>query len=94
MTIRHLTTFDAVLNATGGLRGLADLMGVTKSAVCHQRRGGKFPARWFDRIETALAPHGLTVARGLFDFEPVRTFGGPVHGTQFQTRSERTRRRP
>lgn len=72
MTTRHLTTFDAVLNAVGGFRALASLIGVSTTLTYRWREAGRFPAYTLDRIEAALNPRGLTVARALFDFEPAR----------------------
>ena len=71
MTVRDLTTFDAVLNAVGGFAALAALIGVSKPLTYRWRDAGRFPAYTLDRIEAAVAP--CTVARGLFDFEPART---------------------
>ena len=73
MTTRHLTTFDAVLNAVGGFRALAALIGVSTPLTYRWRDEGRFPAYTLDAIERQLAPRGLTVARAVFDFEPART---------------------
>jgi len=72
VTIRHLTTFDAVLNAVGGFRALADLIGVSTPLTYVWRRNGRLPAYTLDAIERQLAPRGITVARAVFDFEPAR----------------------
>lgn len=79
MTIRHLTTFDAVLAELGGLRGIAGLVGVSKPAVSQQRRRGRFPARWFDVVDEEVRRRGMTVSRSVFDFSvPCRREGEPV----------------
>ena len=72
MTVRHLNTFDAVLDAVGGFRALAELTGVSTPLTYAWRRAGRFPAWTLDRIERALSPRGITVARAVFDFEPAR----------------------
>lgn len=72
MTTRHLNTVDAVLNAVGGFRALAELTGVSTPLTYAWRRAGRLPAWTLDRIERALAPRGITVARAVFDFEPAR----------------------
>jgi len=72
VTVRHLTTFDAVLDAVGGFRALAELTGVSTPLTYAWRRAGRFPAWTLDRIERALNPRGITVARAVFDFEPAR----------------------
>jgi len=69
---QHLNTFDAVLDAIGGFRVLAELTGVSTPLTYAWRRAGRLPAWTFDRIERALTPRGITVARSVFDFEPKR----------------------
>jgi hypothetical protein len=68
----HLTTFDAVLNAIGGFRALAELVGVSTPLTYAWRRAGRFPAYTLDAIERRLQPRGITVARAVFDFAPAR----------------------
>ena len=72
MTTRHLNTFDAVLDAVGGFRALAKLIGVSTPLTYRWRDEGRFPAYTLDAIERQLAPRGITVARAVFDFEPAR----------------------
>ena len=69
---QHLNTFDAVLDAIGGFRVLAELTGVSTPLTYAWRRAGRFPAWTLDHIERALNPRGITVARAVFDFEPKR----------------------
>jgi len=69
---QHLNTFDAVLDAVGGFRVLAELTGVSTPLTYAWRRAGRLPAWTLDRIERALTPRGITVARDVFDFEPKR----------------------
>jgi DNA-binding transcriptional regulator YdaS (Cro superfamily) len=72
VTTRHLNTFDAVLDAVGGFRALARLIGVSTPLTYRWRDEGRFPAYTLDAIERQLAPRGITVARAVFDFEPAR----------------------
>jgi len=72
VTTRHLNSFEAVLDAIGGFRALAELTGVSIPLTYAWRRAGRFPAWTLDRIERALNPRGITVARAVFDFEPAR----------------------
>jgi len=72
VTTKLLLTVDAVLDAIGGFRALAELTGVSTPLVYAWRRAGRFPAWTLDRIERALNPRGITVARAVFDFEPAR----------------------
>jgi hypothetical protein len=72
VTTKHLLTVDAVLDAIGGFRALAELAGVSTPLVYAWRRAGRLPAWTLDRIERALNPRGITIARNVFDFEPAR----------------------
>lgn len=72
---RLLTSFDHVIEALGGLKGAAELLGVTPAGVCHWRaRTGRFPARTHPRIAAELARKGATASRDLFDFDPPRIY--------------------
>jgi hypothetical protein len=70
--MRHLVTFDQVLNAVGGFRALAALVGVSTPLTYRWRDAGRFPAYTLDALERHLEPRGITVARCLFTFEPAR----------------------
>jgi hypothetical protein len=70
--MRHLQTFDQVLNAVGGFRALAELCGVTPPLTYVWRRNGRLPAYTYDQVDRELALRGITVARSLFDWGPAK----------------------
>ena len=76
MPRRKVYTFDGVLDALGGLKAVAALIGVTSGAVIkwRTRDGGRFPARTLERIQAELARKGATAPRDLWDFDPPRQY--------------------
>jgi len=72
MPRRRIYTFDGVVDALGGNKAAANLLGVTLPMVSYWRRAGQFPARSSQRIDAELARKGATAMRALYDFDPPR----------------------
>lgn len=74
MPRRRVYTFDGVVDALGGNKAVASLLGVTQPMVTYWRRAGRFPARSSQRIDAELARKGCTAPRHLYDFDPPREY--------------------
>jgi DNA-binding transcriptional regulator YdaS (Cro superfamily) len=78
MPRRRIYTFDGVVDALGGNKAVAALLGVTQPMVSYWRRAGRFPARSSQRIDAELARKGATALRHLYDFDPPREYDEPT----------------
>lgn len=67
--MKTLMTVDEVVNALGGNRPVAELLGRGSSAVSNWRKAGRFADRASDRakIQAALAEKGMEANESLFD---------------------------
>jgi hypothetical protein len=66
----ELTTFDAVVDALGGMTALARLTGRSRTAVSNWRcQRHCFPARTYFVITTELERRGFSADRSLWQFE-------------------------
>ena len=74
MPRRRIYTFDGVVDALGGNKAVASLLGVTQQMVSYWRKLGRFPARSSRRIDAELARKGATALRILYDFDPPRQY--------------------
>jgi hypothetical protein len=74
MSRQRIYTFDGVVDAIGGNKAVASLLGVTQAMVTYWRRAGRFPARSMPRIEAELARKNRTAVRDLWDFDPPRNY--------------------
>jgi len=74
MPRRRIYTFDGVVDALGGNKAVASLLGVGQPMVSYWRRAGQFPARSSQRIDAELARKGATAMRTLYDFDPPKEY--------------------
>jgi DNA-binding transcriptional regulator YdaS (Cro superfamily) len=71
---RTIYTFDGLIDALGGNKAAAELLGVAPPVVSQWRKAGRIPARRMERIQAELARARATAVRSLFDFDPPRTY--------------------
>jgi hypothetical protein len=70
---RHLTTFDQVLDALGGIGPTAILAGTLQRVVGEWRTNGKFPHYTRGRMQDELERRGFTASTWLWSCEVPRT---------------------
>jgi hypothetical protein len=65
----EVTTTNAVIDALGGTRAVAELTGRGQSAASNWRNHPRFPANTYLTLTAALAAKGLTAPAWLWDME-------------------------
>ena len=72
-----LTAADAVIDALGGGRAVAELAGTSHQTVCNWRSFGKFPARTYLLFKHALAARELTAPPSLWGMAELPAASNP-----------------
>ena len=63
-----LWTFDEVVDALGGLKGVELLTGMTSATICNHRRKQVFPAKYYFVIKVGLEDRGFYAPISMFGF--------------------------
>ena len=63
-----LWTFDEVVDALGGNKGVEKLTGMSSPLVCGHRRRGTFPAKYYFCIKAGLEDRGFYAPISMFGF--------------------------
>lgn len=64
-----LWTFDDVVDALGGLKGVEALTGMTRATICNHRRERQcFPAKYYFCIKAGLEDRGFYAPISMFGF--------------------------
>jgi DNA-binding transcriptional regulator YdaS (Cro superfamily) len=71
---RTIYTFDGLIDALGGNKAAAELLGVAPPVVSQWRKAGRIPARRMEVIFAELARKDATAVRSLFDFDPPKEY--------------------
>ena len=64
-----LWTFDEVVEALGGLKGVEELTGMTRATICNHRRERRiFPAKYYFCMKAGLEDRGFYAPISLWGF--------------------------
>jgi hypothetical protein len=63
-----LWTFDEVVDALGGLKGVEQLTGMTAATICNHRRRQVFPSKYYFCMKVGLDDRGFYAPISLWSF--------------------------